>query len=128
MSDGMSHFRKMLVDEYLEENKDEIKSGAKKFDTKKPPLSLCPPEGLRLMALAMGYGAGKYGAHNYRLGMDVSRLYSAALRHIVADLEGERMDPESGHPHLAHAIASLAMAAQTLKDHAHLDDRYKKEK
>lgn len=101
--------------------------GGTKHDSKKPAMSLCPPEGLRLMAQAMSYGAGKYGAHNYRLGMAVSRLYSAALRHIASDLEGERIDPESGLPHLAHALASLAMAAQNLKDHGQVvDDRYKK--
>jgi hypothetical protein len=127
MSDGMSQFRQMAAERYLEKSDNEPKKEANKHDGAKPPISLCPAEGLRLMALAMGYGAKKYGAHNYRLGMAVSRLYSAALRHLVSDLEGERIDPESGQPHLAHALASLAMAAQTLKDHPSLDDRYKKE-
>ena len=55
------------------------------------------------------YGASKYdkgdsaGAENWHLVDDPRRYFDAALRHINARMLGEKDDPESGLPHLAHA-------------------------
>lgn len=54
------------------------------------------------------HGAEKYGDDNWRFVEDADRhYYSAARRHLEARRKGEVMDPETGMPHLAHAICSL---------------------
>jgi hypothetical protein len=77
---------------------------------KKPPLSLVPPSVIIYLAEAFREGAKKYGAYNWRTKKVQAMVYlDAALRHIMAELDGEDIDPESGKPHLAGALASLAV-------------------
>mgnify|MGYP001590612730 CR=1 FL=1 len=80
-----------------------------KADAGKPPLSRLPRVALEQTARVLAYGAVKYGWENWHECplSDVRRYHDAALRHIVADANGELLDPESRLPHLAHAIASL---------------------
>ena len=47
------------------------------------------------------------GARNWEKGMDWSRLYAAALRHLTAWWRGNDIDHESGLPHLAHALCCI---------------------
>lgn len=59
------------------------------------------------------FGADKYGYHNYRNGMDWSRLVSAYLRHdMKLNEHNEPIDLESGLSHLAHKAANLQMLAE----------------
>lgn len=101
-----------------------------KHDTdtgKKPILSLIPKSLLWEVGRVLSFGASKYAAHNWRKGINQSRLISAALRHITAFNEGEELDPESGLSHLAHAICCLSFALeQQLKPETYkeFDDRY----
>lgn len=93
-----------------------------KFDGDKPPIALVPPEYIIGTAKVLAFGANKYAAGNWaRGGFTASRLVSAALRHILAWMGGEKTDPESGLSHIYHASCMLAfLAAQmergTLKD------------
>ena len=49
------------------------------------------------------FGANKYSAWSWPRTPDARRRYFAsAIRHAVAWVKGERIDPESGLPHLAH--------------------------
>ena len=81
----------------------------KKFDQGKPATHLLPPKALLCVAEVLGYGAIKYGEHNWRAVPEARKRYvAAALRHLLTDMTGEQpIDPESGLPHIAHAIASL---------------------
>lgn len=61
------------------------------------------------------YGATKYKENpddpNYRKIKDAKRrTLNAAIRHIVADFNGERIDKESGIPHLALAVDEILFA------------------
>jgi len=94
-----------------------------KFDVKKSRMDLLDPDTLMLMADVMGFGAEKYGDHNWRNGIDHSRLYSAAQRHLNQYWNGETFDEESDLNHLSHAMCNLMMMIAT----PFLDDRYKKE-
>lgn len=80
-----------------------------KFDKGKPATHLLPPKALLCVAEVLGYGAVKYGEHNWRAVPDARKRYVAAtLRHLLTDMTNEQpLDPESGLPHIAHAIASL---------------------
>ncbi len=74
----------------------------------KVPMHLLPPEALEVISLAMLNGALKYGAGDWRRsGISAAEYIGATMRHLQAYAGGEDKDPESGHPHLAHAAASL---------------------
>lgn len=82
----------------------------KKFDSDKPELERLMRFGiLQEVCRNMKFGAEKYGDDNWRLckKSEVGRYYGAALRHINSAYNGEEKDPESGLPHLAHAITCL---------------------
>lgn len=99
-----------------------------KHDDKKPRISLIPTDALNEMAMAFNFGANKYGDHNYRKGIKISRLLDAAYRHINAFKEGEDFDNENiNTTHLGHAMASLAMATFMYFNKPELDDRWKEE-
>ena len=50
----------------------------------------------------------RYGPENWRKVDDLQNRYtSAALRHIVAHMEGEKYDEETYLSHLAHAMCCL---------------------
>lgn len=75
----------------------------------KPALSTVPCPVLYELGAAMTEGC-KYGRHNYRvIGVRASVYYDAAQRHIMAWWEGQDLDPESGLPHLAKAMACLCI-------------------
>lgn len=99
-----------------------------KNDNGKPQITLIPKDAIWGMANAFGYGAGKYGRHNFRAGIAFSRLADAAQRHLTAYMEGENNDPESGLSHLDHAMASLAMLKFMDVNRKEMDDRYVLEK
>lgn len=94
-----------------------------KHDQGKPPLTLIPGDFLLGMAEVFQRGAVKYGRHNFRKGLLISRTLDAALRHLLAFNEGEDLDPETNLNHLFHAACSLAMTVYNLQHHSHLDDR-----
>ncbi|MFE1815612.1 dATP/dGTP diphosphohydrolase domain-containing protein [Metapseudomonas otitidis] len=83
--------------------KDAIGSG-------KLPLHLWPATATALGSLGLLDGMLKYGRSNFRaIGVRASIYYDAACRHLNAWFEGEEEDPDSGLPHLAHALACLAI-------------------
>jgi len=99
---------------------------AVKADAGKAPISLIPRESIEGVAAVLGFGAKKYAAHNWRGGMQWSRLIDAALRHLTAFNDGEDTDPESGLPHLDHAACCLAFLTTYQKQGLGEDNRYRK--
>ncbi|MGY1448717.1 dATP/dGTP diphosphohydrolase domain-containing protein [Pseudomonas chlororaphis] len=76
----------------------------------KLPLHLWPVTATALGSLGLLDGMLKYGRSNFRaVGVRASIYYDAASRHLNAWFEGEEADPDSGLPHLAHALACLAI-------------------
>jgi hypothetical protein len=78
-----------------------------KHDAGKAPLDLLPFDAMESVAAVLEHGAAKYQARNWERGMRWGRLSGAALRHLFAWGRGERLDPESGLPHLAHAACCV---------------------
>lgn len=100
---------------------------AETFDDGKPPLANLPPEGLRAVARVQAYGHRKYkDFNNYRKGMEASRQVSCIIRHLMAYMDGEDLDPESKEHHVAHAACRCMFLLQNLKDEVLIDDRYKR--
>jgi len=104
-----------------------MSDGGKKNDQDKPAMALIPKDALIGLGNALGYGAKKYGQHNFRNGIAYTRLVSACMRHLSAFVEGEDLDIESGNPHLDHALASLAMLKFMTVHRQEMDDRWKPE-
>lgn len=93
---------------------------------KKVPLHLVPGAASAYIAMGLKEGARKYGAFNWRESDIESMTYvGAALRHIAAFVDGETIDPESGNPHLAHAMASLAILVDAMELGSVSDNRPK---
>lgn len=84
----------------------------KKYDSEKPRLDLLPVVALRGAGRVLAYGAKKYDPDNWRKVDDRRRYLGAALRHLFAWAGGEDLDPESGLPHLDHAVCSVLFLAE----------------
>jgi Domain of unknown function (DUF5664) len=91
---------------------------------KKVPLHLFPATALAAGAMAFHEGRLKYGEQNWRvLGVRYSVYHAALLRHIMSAWEGETIDPESGLPHLAKALACIAILIDSEAGGTLTDDR-----
>ena len=95
-----------------------------KNDQEKPPLSLLPVQAVEAVGRGLAFGAKKYGKHNWRGGMDHTRLSSAALRHIFAYIDGENLDTETNEEHIAHAICGLLFLLESRIKGYGRDDRH----
>ena len=74
---------------------------------KKVRLSLLPTAGLIPTAVVMGLGADKYGPMNWRdTPIEITDYEDAIWRHLLAIIDGEDVDPESGQSHMAHIAAT----------------------
>ncbi len=92
--------------------------------TNKVPMHLWPKTATVLGALGLLDGATKYGRSNWRaVGIRATIYYDAVDRHMSAWLEGEDNDPDSGLPHLAHALAGLAIVVDAIAAGRFNDDR-----
>lgn len=90
----------------------------------KLPLHLWPETATILGSLGLLDGALKYGRSNFRaIGVRASIYVDAAKRHINAWFEGEDIDLDSGLPHLAHALACLAILVDAQAGGKLTDDR-----
>ena len=90
----------------------------------KLPLHLWPTTATALGCLAFLDGALKYGRSNFRVvGVRASISCDAAKRHLDAWFEGEEEDPQSGLPHLAHALACIAIMVDAAAAGKLNDDR-----
>ncbi len=76
----------------------------------KLPLHLWPATATAMGSVAMLNGMLKYGRSNFRaIGVRSSIYIDAAQRHLTAWFEGEEVDPDDGVPHLAAALACIAI-------------------
>lgn len=97
-----------------EVNKDETKYG-QQYGVKASPgtkhddspdkrrWELLPVPSVEATLEVLEFGAQKYHPWNFVKGIQWSRCYAAAMRHLSAWFMGETYDPESGLNHLAHA-------------------------
>lgn len=79
-----------------------------KYDQGKLRWSLVPNGVMQEYIKVLEYGAVKYAENNWqRVPNATTRYYDAAMRHIDAWWQGEMDDPETGMPHLAHAMCCI---------------------
>ena len=82
-----------------------------KLDAGKNRLALCIggfARALEQVGIITTYGTIKYTPGGWKKVPDAEERYmDAAFRHLLKHLQGERLDPESKHPHLAHAAWNI---------------------
>ena len=99
-------------------------SGAVKDNRSKSRVDLIPAVALEKVGEVMGYGARKYKAHNWRLGLSWSQTMGSILRHLYAFSEGEDADPETGISHVAHAACQVLFLLTYVIEGSGEDDRF----
>lgn len=77
-----------------------------KGDSGKLKWSLMPFEELKDVVKVLMHGAEKYSPDNWKKCDDITRYKDALMRHVVAYVSGDKIDPEFGLSHLAHAICN----------------------
>lgn len=92
---------------------------------KKVSVSKLPFAGILHGAMAMQYGASKYGPFNWRGNSVVASIYiDATLRHLAAWFDSkERCAPDSGVHHLGHVLANMAILLDAEATGNLIDDR-----
>lgn len=90
----------------------------------KLPLHLWPTTATAMGSIGLLEGALKYGRSNWReSGVRASIYVDACKRHLDAWFEGEECAPDSGSPHLANALACLAIIVDAQAAGKLVDDR-----
>jgi hypothetical protein len=102
-------------------------TGGIKHDDGKPRLDLVSSIWIKGVGQVLGFGAKEYAPHNWRKGLQISRLLAACLRHVFSFLGGENNDKDSGLSHLYHASCCLMFAAEMMETRPDQDDRWKPE-
>lgn len=111
---------------YIDENGDALakvngisKDQSAKADKGKLELSLVNPQLVKAVAEVRMYGTEKYGdSENWRK-VEPKRYVDALYRHLLAYIEGNEVDEESGLSHLAHMACNLSFLLDEdyLKEH-----------
>lgn len=94
-----------------------------KADQAKARMDLLPPKVLEGVAQVLAFGAKKYAAWNWVKAPAYGRYFAAVQRHLAAWQAGEDLDPETGLPHLHHALCSLMFLAELQRLGEAQDDR-----
>lgn len=90
----------------------------------KVPLDLLEYAAELDIAKALSTGAKKYGRKNYQKGQIRATTYGAAmLRHLLAWLDGQDCDTESGLRHIAHIGANVHVLYGAIYAGSFVDDR-----
>ncbi len=80
----------------------------RKDDSGKLQYSLVDPYALAWLVGVLTHGAIRYAPENWRMVENANvRYYEALERHLQAWRTGESDDPDSGMPHLAHAMCDV---------------------
>jgi len=102
---------------------------AARHNAGKARYDLIPPDALEALAEVYTHGAAKYAARNWERGGPWSVCFASCMRHLWRWWGGERLDKESGLPHLAHAAWNvMALLTYELRGHTEYDDRNDLEK
>lgn len=116
----------MLDFEHYVDNPDRQRqvTGGVKDNRGKSRVDLIPSAPLLGAGNVLAYGTHKYKPHNWRLGLRYSDTMASLQRHLLAFNDGEDLDPESGLPHLDHAMCQLLFLSEYYHTGTGIDDRW----
>lgn len=90
----------------------------------KTPMECLITSVLASEARVLAHGADKYGVRNWRLDEILASTYEGAMmRHLIAWMQGEDTDPDSGEPHLSHLRACAGVVMDADMHGKMVDDR-----
>lgn len=105
---AINHVPEWLAQTVADENEQQLTLPGVKDDNAKPRWSLLPWGPMTHVISVLEFGARKYSADNWqRVPEARQRYFDASMRHVLAWWQGERIDPESGKHHLAHAVCCM---------------------
>jgi len=81
--------------------------GGQRDDDGKPRHDLIAPEMLDGVAAVLAFGAKKYGERDWEKGLSWGGTLASTMRHLMAWMQREELDEESGLPHLDHAACNI---------------------
>lgn len=106
--------KKRIKDGLFNPEQEEARKRAKngelgiKFDEKKLRWDLLPFREVEQVVKILTFGAEKYADDNWKHIPDLQKRYfAAAMRHLSAWIQGEKLDKESGQNHLSHAACCI---------------------
>lgn len=99
------------------------KGTAARFNSGKVDYTLIPLNLLEGEARVWMKGAEKYGRDNWKKGMPWSAVFASTLRHLIALIGGEDIDPESGEFHESHIQCNMRMIQYYRRNYPEGDDR-----
>ena len=79
-------------------------------------------EALEGASRVLEYGAENYARGNWKKGLNVTQTIDSLARHLMAYLNGEDNDEESGLPHVDHVLTNALFLATHARN-PQLDDR-----
>ena len=96
---------------------------SKKYDQGKLRWDLLPLDVVEKLVEIYEFGANKYEENSWRtIENGYKRCRAALFRHLTAYDKGERLDPESGKSHLAHAAwNALSMVYFAEREHDEIE-------
>ncbi len=85
-----------------------LRGDEQKYDAGKPMWDLLPWSLVQEIVEVLTLGAEEHGAYSWQNTQDgVNRYFAALHRHLAAWKQGDKIDPEWGKHHLAHAACCL---------------------
>lgn len=96
---------------------------ALRYNENKVEWSLVDWKSLEPMVKVLMYGSKKYAPDNWKKGQDLRSLSSCLMRHLVAFMDGEDIDPESGEHHLGHVMCNAMFMIHSQAKHGWTDNR-----
>lgn len=90
-----------------------MEQGTHKDTVGKVKLNLVPPRSQEAIARVREFGVNKYkDPWGWMLACTEDEFIEAVKRHLNKRDRGEEIDPESGLPHIYHALCGMAMAVE----------------
>ena len=83
-----------------------IKEKDSRFNEGKRKWSLVHYKSLEPLVEVLEFGAEKYGEFNWQKGLDKKEILESMMRHLVALMDGEQNDKESGLHHIGHIMCN----------------------
>lgn len=85
---------------------------------------MLPWDAIKELAEVSMFGAEKYGDHNWKVGIEYTTYWNAAMRHLTAWINGEDNASDSNKSHLAHAAWNCLAILHLQMNGVPTDDRF----
>ncbi len=90
-----------------------LEAVGEKYDDGKLRYSLIPTSATKALAEVLTFGADKYEPNSWKhVHNGEERYLDAAMRHLELYRSGEKLDQESGLPHLSHLLTNIAFLTE----------------